>query len=252
MRFLERAIKALGYHRRPYLVGVVVSGLFTIISMVILTAAKLNTTTQTGFKNRLQQFDTSAVKSATSLIKSIQTAYADVNAQYLNWWWVSLTVFAVIAFGFAIFLAKQRQQETTAYLLVGKSTGDIIGQYLLENLVVLIVGFSFAWVVLMCFTQVLDQQLIKLNIRLLDQQLNGQVSATSYAKLTKQLFAHRITDFSRDSLIVPHHGSGPRPDAAVLTGLSATCLGGLCALVIPQTLVYSLSVWRLRRRLRHH
>lgn len=252
MRFLERAIKALGYHRRPYLAGVLVSGLFTIISMVLLTATRLNLTTQTGFKNRLQQFDTSAIKSADQLIKSVQTAYAGVNAQYINWWWASIFVLAVIAFGFAVFLSKQRQQETTAYLLVGKNSTDIVSQYLLENLVVFVIGFGFAWIVLMCFTQVLDQLLIKINATLLDQQLSGQVSATNFAKLTKKLFAHRITDFSKDSLIVPHRGVGPRPENTVLTGLSTTFLSGVCALVIPQTIVYFFSVWRTRRRLRHH
>ncbi|WP_125710158.1 FtsX-like permease family protein [Lacticaseibacillus porcinae] len=252
MRFLERAIKALGYHRRPYLAGLLVSGLFTIISMVLLTATQLNLATQTGFKNRLQQFDTSAIKSADDLIKSVQTAYAGVNVQYGNWWWASIIALAVITFGFAIYLAKQRQQETNAYLLVGKSAPDIISQYLLEGLVVFVVGFGFAWIVLMCFTQVLDQVLVKLNATLLDQQLSGQVSATSFAKLTKKLFAHRITDFSQDSLVIPHRGIGPRPETSVLTGLSTTFLSGICALVIPQTLVYAISIWRARRRLRHH
>ncbi len=176
----------------------------------------------------------------------MQTAYAGVNVQYTNWWWASIIALAVIAFGFAIFLAKQRQQETAAYLLVGKSSADIISQYLLENLVVFVIGFGFAWIVLMCFTQVLDQLLIKLNATLLDQQLSGQVSATNFAKLTKKLFAHRITDFSEDSLVVPHRGVGPRPENTVLTGLSTTFLSGICALVIPQTIVYSFSIWRTR------
>ncbi|WP_407892478.1 FtsX-like permease family protein [Lacticaseibacillus sp. N501-2] len=249
MRFLERAIKALGYHRRPYLAGVLVSALFTIISMVLLTATRLNQVTQTGFKMRLQQFDTTAVKSATKLITSVQTAYTNVTAQYLNWWWVSIAMLALVTFGFAIYLAKKRQQETNAYLLIGKNAGDIISQYLLENLVVFVVGFGLAWLVLVCFTQVLDQHLIKLNATLLEQQLNGQVSASDFTKLTKQLFAHRITDFSQDSLVIPHRG-GPRLDTVVLCGFSTTFLGGLGALVIPQTVVYAFSVWRSRRRLR--
>lgn len=250
MRFLERAIKALGYHRRPYLAGVVVAFFFTLLGVGLMTAAQLNQNTQTGFKNRLDQFDNSALKSANHLIAQVQAAYAEITADYRLWWWVGVAGLAVIAIAFAIGFAHSRRQETTAYLLVGKSPLDIVGQYLLENLVVYVAGFALAMVVAMCFTQVLDSRLTALNLHLLDQHLGDQVSATTFKKITKQLFAHRITDFSGDGLVVPHRG--PRPLTTELAGGGRTFIGGALSLLLGQAVVFIASVYWQRRRLRHH
>ena len=201
MRFIERAIKALSYHRWLYCASALVVFGFTLISVSLLTANQLNLNSQTGFNTRLNQFDTDALRSAKHLVAQVTAAYTQVSAQYQTWWWDCVIGLAIIAAGFALGAAHHRRQETTAYLLVGKHPVDIIAQYLLENVITFTVGFVAALAIALCLTRILDSQLIKLNLRLLDTHLSNQVSATTYRKLTTQLFAHRITDFSGGDLV---------------------------------------------------
>ncbi|WP_461213370.1 FtsX-like permease family protein [Lacticaseibacillus sp. GG6-2] len=250
MRFLERAIKALSYHRWLYLASTVVVFCFTLLSVCLLTANQLNLNSQNGFKSRLCQFDTGALHSANHLIAEVQSAYTQVSVQYQAWWADALIGLALVAGVTAIGAAYHRRRETTAYLLVGKSPADIVAQYLLENFVVFAGGFVLAMIVAIFLTQTLNDQLLGFNRYLIDHHLSSQLSATTFDKITKQLFAHRITDFSGNDLVFAHRK--PQPLNSQLIGGWQTFVSGAATVLITQGVVLSASIWWQRLRLRHH
>ncbi|MCI1986432.1 MAG: hypothetical protein LKJ69_09365 [Lactobacillus sp.] len=249
MRFIERAIKALGYHRRAYLSGIVGIFLFSLLSFVLLTAKALNHQNQTDFKDRLQQFDAQTLTTAKHLVTAANNAYTAVSARYQLWWYGLLIILFVIAAGCALFFSWQRRQETAAYLLVGKSTADVVAQYVLENLIVFTGGFLLAWCLAMVSTQWLDHWLHSLNLQLFASQLDGNVSLKAFKKITKQLFAHRLTDFSSNDLMLPEHG--PRAQVTTLVGGAKTYLYGAATLIISQVVVYTTMITLQRHRLLH-
>lgn len=251
MRFMERAIKALGYHRRPYAAGAIGTVLFILLCVTIQTARQLNLTTKLNFQNRLAQFDTSAVRSADHLIVVVKQTYHAVGAEYQQAWWLVVGGFITITAVFTIIGAITRRKETAAYLLVGKSPADIVAQYVLENVIVYVCGFAVAGVLVVCFGGMLTKQLTGLNQHLFDQRLANTVSDHAYQSLIKQLFDHRLTDFSAPGLMFPHP-VGLHPVNANVSGLPMSFITGLISLIITQDVIFGSAVWHQRRQLRHH
>ncbi|MFD1484710.1 hypothetical protein ACFQ5J_05655 [Lacticaseibacillus baoqingensis] len=249
MRFMERAIKALGYHRRAYLGGLVGVFFFSLLSLILLTAQFLNRQTQNAFTTRLQQFDSQTLTIAQHLVKATNTAYSAVSSQYQLWWWGLLAALFATTAGCALVFAFQRRQETLAYLLVGKSTTDVVAQYVLENLIIFTGGYLLAWCAAMLGGTWLDHWLHTLNLTLFEQHLTPNVSVASFQKVTKQLFAHRLTDFSGNDLMFPQRGMRMQP--ATLVGCMQTYLCGAGALIVSQALTYTAVISLQRHRLLH-
>ncbi|WP_390409460.1 FtsX-like permease family protein [Lacticaseibacillus jixiensis] len=250
MRFMERAIKALSYHRRPYVAGMIGVVLFSLLSVIIQTACQLNINTKLHFQNRLAQFDTSAVRSADHLIAVIKQAYLAVDHDYTTTWWLLVAGFALLSVAFTVISALMRRKETTAYLLVGKSPVDIVAQYLVENIMVFLVGFVIACGLAVCFGGMITNQLTSLNQHLFDHYLADNVSSRAYQDLIKQLFNHRLTDFSSQGLMFPHP-VGLHPAANHVAGFAVSLVSGLLSIIVTQALVFGVAVWHQRRQLRH-
>lgn len=248
MRFIERATKALGYHRRAYS-GVFIAALvFSLLSIFLLTMRAMTLSSLSMFQGRLKSLDQQA---ATRLIDLVQSTYRHIVSQYqLAWLGLLGVVFLLTAF-FAWRFAQRRRPETAAYLMMGKSTGDIASQYVLETLLVFTVAFLAIAVLLTLLSSVLTGELTRLNRQWFDHTLTDRVSAKTFKKITTKLFRHRVTGFTGSELLFPGHNDPRQPNTG-FSGLLPTYLAGILTVGLSQAITFSLSIWWAKRQLMHH
>ncbi|MFD1430576.1 hypothetical protein [Lacticaseibacillus mingshuiensis] len=250
MRFLERALKALNYHRRAYIATAVWTLVFTILSLFLLTFQAANRGALAAFKGRLGQFDKSALSGAAKLIDQVEKTYATVGQRLQLTWWIGVLVSLLVWIVFALLFAHFRRQETTAYLMVGKNAGDITAQYLLENVLVFTGVYVVLWLLATLFGDTAASWINDLNRHWFDTQLTKSGASEDLRTITKKLFANRLTEFNDQGLIFPHRG--PRPMEAGIVGMLPTYLAGLATMLIGQGSVFLAAITATKRRMLHH
>ncbi|WP_125705481.1 hypothetical protein [Lacticaseibacillus daqingensis] len=246
MRFLDRALGALRFHRRAYLGELFGILVFTCTSLFLLTCQNNITVMRQGFLSRLDQFDHSAVTQAASLIRTVKHTYATLAQSYQWGWWGLLVALAGISFALTLWAGRQRQGETTAYLLVGKSPWDIAAQYLLESLIVYAAGFTLVWLSVTLIGTSLGSQLSQFTNTAFTRTLTAALSGTTAAQDLEALMHAHLTSFSGPGLLAP--GAGPQPQVPLNGGLR-TLLAGALALLGGQGAALCLTLLLARRRL---
>lgn len=246
MRFVERAVEAMDYHHRAYLLVFIGSLIFAAISMTLLTGEMLAHNNKMMFHSRLNTFDNSAVSSAQHLIYVVQSTYWHVTTTLDHYWWALIVLVAIISAIYGLVFSHSRRNETQAYLLVGKGVFDITGQYILESVIVYTVAFLLIFLLLTLLIDPLSNGLNSLNRWLFNQDLAANVSKSTFNRITKKLFDHKVTSFTGQDLFFPPRG--PKPNYQ-LAGAARTYLAGLGSYIIGQGLAFLASIWHTKRHL---
>ncbi|WP_461226472.1 hypothetical protein [Lacticaseibacillus suihuaensis] len=249
MRFLERTFSALRYHRAAYLTEFIASLLLCAVSILMLTVRAQGLGMRQNFGDRLAQFTPSAVTKAGQLIGGVQRAYSQLDSQLLWAWGLLIGATALVSFLFALLFARRRRQESLAYLMVGKSTGAILAQYLLESLIVAGAGFLAVWLLCLLFGANAAGWLSQLTRAGFSDQLQGTLATGTISRDLTTLMHSHVTTFSGPGLLVPNQAPGARP-ALALSGEGWTLVAIVGAVALGQASAWLLHLGRLRWHLR--
>ncbi|WP_179395008.1 hypothetical protein [Lacticaseibacillus absianus] len=246
MRFIDRALGALRYHRRAYLGELLVALLFCAASLLLLSCQVATAGMRAGFSDRLAQFDDQALAQATSVLDTVKQTYVTLDQRYTWGWWGLVAAVTLLGFGFALWFNRRRRRETTAYLMVGKPLGDIAAQYLLESVLVFTLAFAGLWLLCALAGATLSNALHQLAQATFTTRLDRALSSASALKdITRLMHAH-LTSFNGPGLLRP--AADPAPTTTI-SGSLQTLTAGLGALFAGQGLGWGVGLTRLRRHL---
>ncbi|MCX2455408.1 hypothetical protein [Lacticaseibacillus nasuensis] len=243
MRFVERALNALWYHRRAYAVLVILAGGVAAGAILLATATMMNQVNLAGFLHRIAGLNHTAGR---PLQRIVTQAYHTIGSHYTLAWWACMGSLALIGVGFSLLQRKRRRTEITAYLVMGKSGWNIAAQAACEALIAFTLGFWLVVAGLAVISAGVTNWLQDLNHQLMDATLRSQVSAGTVAKIMQKLFAHKVTEFNGTGLMLPHPDQPPR----LLAGVWRTYFVGAGALMLSIGVAAGIGAWRTRRMMR--
>ncbi|WP_225047052.1 hypothetical protein [Lacticaseibacillus kribbianus] len=250
MQFLTRTFAALRYHRRAYLAEFGFVLLLCAASIVTLTVRAQGLGMRQNFSDRLAQFTPSAVSKAGQLVSSVKATYGQLDVRIL-WTWAALIAgTALVSFVLALVFAHRRREESLAYMLVGKPTGAILGQYLLEGLIVALAAFLGIWLLCLLFGTTVADWLGHLTRTTFNDQLKGTLTDGTVARDLNQLMHQHVTTFSGPGLLAPNQPLGPKP-ALALSGEVWTLAAVVGATTVGQAAAWLCQLTHQRFRLRH-
>lgn len=252
MRFLERTLSAIGYHRRAYVGEFIGAMLFCILSIILLTSQSISHMLRQEFLNRLSQLAGQTSSASTTVLTAVKNGYLTLNQQYQLAWWGLIGATMLLSFGFALWFSRHRAQETEAYLLLGKSTWAIGGQYLLESLLIFVLAFMATSVLGLLVGSLVGAHLVDPIRAALGRAISSKVTAGNWKQAVTHLFQHQLTGFSGEGLFVPGPPPGGLNQGTQLAGGFTTLLSGGLALAGGQALALWGQLWHQKRQLVHH
>lgn len=191
------------YHKQVHLVAFFFAILFTISGLFFQTNLMLENMTSANFSRRLQEFPRNVLSQVTSASTLIIKAHRSQQHNYLNGFWLTVIIFAVLTIVCAVLLLHSRTAETHAYLLAGKSSADIALQCALEAFTVFVAGFTIIALLSLLASAPFVNFVSNHNHTAFIGELNrGDSSGLSLIKASLSgLFKNRVTDFNIHSLL---------------------------------------------------
>ncbi|ARY91205.1 MULTISPECIES: hypothetical protein [Lacticaseibacillus] len=244
MHFFERTFSGFRYHRRYYIVMMLLSVAFCLISIMLMTSEMIDQSAQGAFLQRLNSFgdqNKEAILLSTQVgqahIKMVQSAQSLLNrVMILNGiCWLIGTAW----------LWHHRRSETDALYLVGKSSMSIGLQYAFEAFFSFWISFMISVFLIILFNDQLIQFLTNANRSVFGHLLQEGYQSVDMNRAFRQLFARHLTGFTRETLF--YYG-GRTDDITQPTGFLTTLGSGMAVIFITNLgLVTPLSMIRKRR-----
>ncbi|KRN29257.1 hypothetical protein IV38_GL000139 [Lactobacillus selangorensis] len=230
MRFLERAVASLLYHRK-FALGIVLwsflflSGTLYLSTMIVLERQSLNQ-----LDSRFYQLPTQTHQHAVQLLGPMQK----VHRQLIQHYEFGLLLFiGICALVFLLFIAiylRSRRKEFRIYRFAGKSNAFIGRQFMGETLLTFVLAFIFFFLLTLLFSKSLLSMFQNLNQQAFMQALNQiNISRTNFNRLLREIFQARLTPFNGNTLLF---GPGQDPDQFFQFPSLLATYGGLGGLFI--------------------
>lgn len=247
MRFIERIIMGLGYHKRVHLLTLLSAMLFTAAGLFFQTNLRVENLSANNFTKHLHQFSPVAVRAVNRAGKAVTNAHQLQQQKYLLGFWIALAVFAVVTLVIALFMAKKRRGEVKAYLLADKSKTDIALQVSLESIVAYGVGFTATALISMIHTGFFTSMLTRFNRQAFTRTfvaLDGLKLQTASKQLAK-LFSGKITDFNLHGLLYGRGQADHLLDG--LAGYSVSLAFGCSVVLLIHFFVAFVHTYRIQK-----
>lgn len=248
MRFIERIIMGLGYHKRVHLLTLLSAILFTIAGLFFQTNLRLENLSASNFAKHLHQFAPKAVSAVSSASKAVTNAHRLQQQSYMLGFWIALGLFIALTIIIALVMTRNRQSEVTAYLLADKSKTDIAIQSALESLITFIIGFAVTTLTSLIHSAYFSGWLTRFNRRAFASKfvaLDGLQLKTAGKQLAK-LFTGRITDFNLHGLL---YGRGQADHLLEgLNGYTVTFAFGCSAVLLIHFFVAFIHTYRIQKQ----
>lgn len=247
MRFMERVVSAIRYHKRWYLLEAAAVLVFLLASLFLWTLRQATSDMHQGFLARLRLLTPSGAQ-AGPVAATVNNSYAAVDQHYASAWLILVAAALLLSLTFGWWSAHRRRSESEAYLMLGKHPWAIAGQYVMESL--LTFGATCLLTLLLVFlvgvhaNHLLHDQASAA----LSAELGRRISTSSLTQSMQTLFSHKLTEFAGPGLFFP----GPPAASHLLfplAGTLPTILGGALALAVGAGLAAYLQLSQLRRRL---
>lgn len=249
MRFIERIIMGLGYHKRVHLLTLLSAILFTAAGLFFQTNLRLENLSASNFSKHLTQFSPKAVSAVSRASKAVTNAHRLQQQSYMLGFWIALALFVIVTIIIAVMMSKTRRGEATAYLLADRSKTDISLQSAIESLVAFIVGFAATTLLSMIYTGFFSNLLTRLNRQAFARKfvaLDGLQLKAASKQLTK-LFSGRITDFNLHGLL---YGRGQADHLLEgLSGYTVTFAFGCAAVLLIHFFIAFIHTYRIQKTL---
>lgn len=235
MRFMERTMMGLRYHRKMNILIAALTAVYTLIGLFLRTNAANTTSNANNFSQRIAELpgsDASGVTSAVLRAHSIQANY--YNIAFVAATLIYLILLIVIA---AIFVRRQ-QAETAAYIGAGKQPLDIASQTALEGGISAAVGFTIVAVIVSLFSSTVSRWWTKVNQYIFTHTI-GQPRGTQHQEMLqgiKVMMSKRMTDFNPQSLLFGDSGMGSQMPNNVV-GFATVGVAAISAVVLVNLIV---------------
>ena len=246
MHFFERTFSGFRYHRRYYIVMMLLSVAFCLISIMLMTSEMIDQSAQAAFLQRLNSFGT---QNRQTILLSTQVGQAHIQMVQAAQSMLTKVVFAdgLLWLAGTAWLWRRRRSETDSLYLVGKSSMSIGLQYAFEA----IFSFLISFIVSIFLVVLLNDQLIYFltttNRSVFAHLLQQKYDSIEMNHAFEQLFARHLTGFTRETLF--YYGS-KTDDMTQPTGFLSALGNGLAVIFITNIgLVTPLSMLRKRRAL---
>ena len=239
MRFMERTIMGLRYHRKMNILIAALTAVYSIIGLFLRTNAANTTSNATNFSQRIAELPGSNTSGVTSAVLRAHSTQADYyNIAFAAATLIYLILLIVIA---AIFVRRQ-QAETAAYIGAGKQPFDIASQTALEGGISATVGFTIVSVIVSLFSATVSHWWAKANQFIFAHAI-GQPRGTQHQEMSK-----RMTDFNPQSLLFGDSGmSSQIPNTVV--GFATVGVAAISAVVIVNLIVMMAQARTVRSHL---
>lgn len=247
MRFMERTIMGLRYHRKMNILIAALTAVYSIIGLFLRTNAANTTSNATNFSQRIAELPGSNTSGVTSVVLRAHSTQADYyNIAFAAATLIYLILLIVIA---AIFVRRQ-QAETAAYIGAGKQPFDIASQTALEGGISATVGFTIVSVIVSLFSATVSHWWAKANQFIFAHAI-GQPRGTQHQEMLqgiKTMMSKRMTDFNPQSLLFGDSGmSSQIPNTVV--GFATVGVAAISAVVIVNLIVMMAQARTVRSHL---
>lgn len=249
MRFIERIIMGLGYHKRVHLLTLLSAILFTAAGLFFQTNLRLENLSASNFSKHLNQFSPQAVSAVSRASKAVTSAHRLQQQEYMLGFWIALAVFVVLTIIIAVAMMKTRRGEATAYLLADRTKTDISLQSALESLITFVVGFSATTLLSLIHTNYFSNLIAHLNRQAFARKfvaLDGLKLKAASKQLTK-LFTGKITDFNLHGLLYGRGQADHLLDG--LSGYTVTFAFGCAAVLLIHFFIAFMHTYRIQKSL---
>ncbi|WP_057893994.1 hypothetical protein [Lacticaseibacillus brantae] len=235
MRFIERTIRGIGYHRWHHLVLATITIGFVLVGLFLLTSQNFNSLANLQFNQRLSDLNLSN-EQAIVITNRVAAAHALLDANYQLWFLAAAGIFFLFNLGLAISAAYRRAAESRSYLLLGKSPTKVALQYATESMFTFTAVFIGVSLVLLIISGGITAWWNQLNQGLFQNSAGGRALLRQFNTQFSRIFDHQLTGFSDQSLLfaaAPVSDSllvYPKPFLLVfLTGIGLILLSHLLA-----------------------
>lgn len=248
MHFFERTLSGFRYHRRYYIVMILLSIAFCLVSIMLMTSQMIDQSAQRAF---LQRLNTLGAQNKEAIFLSTQVGQAHIKMVQTAQTLLSRVVIlnGVCWLIGTAWLWHHRRSETDALYLVGKSSMSIGLQYAFEAFISLLISFMISVFLIILFNDQMIQFLTNANRSVFGHLLQEGYRSVDMNRAFRQLFARHLTGFTRETLF--YYG-GKADEIIQPTGFLKTLGNGMAVIFITNLgLITPLSIirkWRVMPR----
>lgn len=275
MRFIERIILGLRYHRKLHIKIIIVTLLFTVLGLFLQTNIMLENQAQKTFTARIFRLTvpetraqgqtgqisgkgdmgTKALPGKTispvtrhAITKHINQIYQRQTNFYSTAFMIIVAAFTICIMTIIINFARGNHSETRALMLMGRRSSGIAAQNSLEYLTSFGVTFSIVAMPFLLFVSPILKLIEQLNRTVFLHALTSTADksvASIEVSLAKLLHNH-ITDFTSSSLLIGHDFGSSKITPSI-SGFTIIFMLGTCIILFVSFITTLISARSIRK-----